>query len=59
MLRFFEAISRWRGKPELETVSISFYPHFFPSLPFSVPFPSVAARYRPIPAATARLVWTN
>ena len=25
MLRFFEAISKWRGKPELETVSLSFY----------------------------------
>jgi len=41
MLRFFEAISKWRGKPELETVSPSFcsrsFLHPFLSLPFDYP----------------------
>ena len=27
-VRFCEAIARWRGKPELETVSASFYQPF-------------------------------
>jgi hypothetical protein len=29
MLRFFEAVSKWRGRPELETVSPSFHPRLF------------------------------
>ena len=29
MLRFFEAIGKWRGKPELETVSSMFHHRFF------------------------------
>jgi len=42
-LRFCEAVARWRGKPELEAVSLrdlpvslSFLPPFLHSLPFSM-----------------------
>ena len=37
MLRFFEATSKWRGKPELETVSPSFHHRRF-FRPFPPPF---------------------
>jgi hypothetical protein len=40
MLRFFEAISKWRGRPELETVSPSFHPRTFSS-----PLPSPPSHY--------------
>jgi len=58
MLRFFESISKWRGKPELETVSP---PLSLPCLFFAPPtsFLSCISHYCSIFVVASRLVWTN